>query len=256
MSRTRIDPSAPVLPLLGDDSASTAGPPSLMSIGVLARTYTADAVATLVDCLSPGMPPAVRVKAASVILERGWGAPVQHIEGGERETVKVISGEPLSEDDWLAKYTGAGISGEAMRNAVDRAAEAMANADAITVEKIKTDASRGDGSHPPPLNSTPKTDQEDIPRLNPTQESPTPVKKSSLENQEEKTLYEDDPDVADDDTPRVVPFQIIRRQPPPTPPLHPNGWAAPASFDEALKNYRKSRYTDEEVARMIDDGDI
>jgi len=45
-----------------------------------------------------------RVAAAIALLDRGWGKPGQHHqhEGDPRQYV--ISGEPLTTDEWKAKY--------------------------------------------------------------------------------------------------------------------------------------------------------
>ena len=45
----------------------------------MAQAYTKTALATLVDCMK-NEDGAVRVAAARVVLERGWGRPIQSIE--------------------------------------------------------------------------------------------------------------------------------------------------------------------------------
>lgn len=48
----------------------------------LARAQTENAIATLVRVMEDGKaPPAARVAASSVILDRGWGKATQPIEG-------------------------------------------------------------------------------------------------------------------------------------------------------------------------------
>lgn len=50
----------------------------------LARAHTETAVNTLVGIMNqPDSPPAARVSAASVLLDRGWGKPSQAIIGGD-----------------------------------------------------------------------------------------------------------------------------------------------------------------------------
>lgn len=58
----------------------------------LARSQTVSAINTLgsimrsVDC-----PPAARVSAAQVLLDRGWGKPTQPVGGDEDNPLKMIS---------------------------------------------------------------------------------------------------------------------------------------------------------------------
>jgi len=48
----------------------------------IARTYTQSAVKTLVGIMQqPKSPPAARVQAAQIILDRGWGKAPQSITG-------------------------------------------------------------------------------------------------------------------------------------------------------------------------------
>lgn len=57
------------------------------SVRDFAREHTEAAVKTLVDVMTDdAAPPPARVSAASAILDRGWGKPVQEIEAGENIT--------------------------------------------------------------------------------------------------------------------------------------------------------------------------
>ena len=54
----------------------------------LARTYTEDAIRTVAELmLSDSTPPNVRIQAADLLLNRGWGRPVQAIEGPDGESL-------------------------------------------------------------------------------------------------------------------------------------------------------------------------
>ena len=55
-------------------------PKAVLDVQALARAHTTDAVQTLVDCLRD---PKHKVAAATALLDRGWGRPVQAISGGQ-----------------------------------------------------------------------------------------------------------------------------------------------------------------------------
>jgi hypothetical protein len=79
------------------------------SITALARQYTGDAIKTLVEiCKDPQAPPAPRVAAATVLLDRGWGRAVQTTDiTSNGDTVRyVIMAVPEAEntEDWLQQY--------------------------------------------------------------------------------------------------------------------------------------------------------
>lgn len=57
-------------------------PKGVLDVIELARTHTTAAIATLANiAAATKAPAAARVSAASVLLERGWGKPVQPTEG-------------------------------------------------------------------------------------------------------------------------------------------------------------------------------
>lgn len=67
--------------------------PDGRSLKDIAREHTLDAVQTLVEVMGDTEAPhPARVSAASAILDRGWGKPVQELEAGERltETLSAI----------------------------------------------------------------------------------------------------------------------------------------------------------------------
>lgn len=69
-------------------------------ISAIAREYTKDAVEVLVDIMGDtGMPPSARVKAATEILDRGWGkAPVNiKLDAGGALDLSALSDEALKD---------------------------------------------------------------------------------------------------------------------------------------------------------------
>lgn len=56
----------------------------LTELKSLARVHTEGAISTLVGVMNqPNAPPAARVAAAEVLLNRGWGKPTQPISGDD-----------------------------------------------------------------------------------------------------------------------------------------------------------------------------
>ena len=61
-----------------------------IEIKSLARTHSAAAINTLVGVMNqPEAPPAARVSAASALLDRGWGKPVQAHTGEDGGAIKL-----------------------------------------------------------------------------------------------------------------------------------------------------------------------
>ena len=57
----------------------------------LARAHTEAAVQTLAGIMRhPNSPPSARVRAATVLLDRGWGRPVQPIAGRDEQPLRVF----------------------------------------------------------------------------------------------------------------------------------------------------------------------
>lgn len=70
----------------------------------MARSHTEMALRTLAHIAKePKAPPAARVAAAAVLLDRGWGKAVQRIEG-ELNVNYAISDQPLNETEWVAAH--------------------------------------------------------------------------------------------------------------------------------------------------------
>jgi hypothetical protein len=79
-----------------------------MNVIEMARTHTPSAINTLADIVLNGeAPPAARVAAASVLLERAWGKPVQPVDAQvDMRATYVIRAPSLVESakDWLKLY--------------------------------------------------------------------------------------------------------------------------------------------------------
>ena len=65
-------------------------------VAELARTYTSEAIDTLVDLMRHGKDERVRGTAAQALLDRGWGKPKQELLaqefGGLLASLRVVSG--------------------------------------------------------------------------------------------------------------------------------------------------------------------
>ena len=71
----------------------------------LAREHTVTAIDTLVSIMcNENAAAAARITAAQAILDRGYGKPSQARKIEEERQMFVISGEPLSEEEWVRRY--------------------------------------------------------------------------------------------------------------------------------------------------------
>ena len=72
-------------------------PPNLRS---LARAHTELAIKVLAGIVSqPAMPPAARVSAAAILLDRGWGRAPQPHTGEDGKDVRVVIRQVAEETD-------------------------------------------------------------------------------------------------------------------------------------------------------------
>src|SRR6476659_5228235 len=77
-------------------------PRAALDVQALAREHTAAAIQTLVECLRD---PRLRVQAATALLDRAWGKPIQPVSGGDGNSpavqhliaAQIISGELIRE---------------------------------------------------------------------------------------------------------------------------------------------------------------
>ena len=73
-------------------------PAQISEVRELARRYTKEAVATLVDIMqNPKAPPAAKVRAAEVLLDRGWGRPQQQLEIQEAAGLNIVISERIAQ---------------------------------------------------------------------------------------------------------------------------------------------------------------
>jgi hypothetical protein len=74
----------------------------------LARQHTDTAIGTLVEiCGNKDVPPAARVAAAGILLDRGWGKPRQPVENSGELTHKYVIRAPSPVEDaqrWIERY--------------------------------------------------------------------------------------------------------------------------------------------------------
>ena len=67
-------------------------------VGELARSYTLEAIETLVDLMRHGRDERVRGTAAQALIDRGWGKAkvevVPHAEGGYLELLRTVNERP------------------------------------------------------------------------------------------------------------------------------------------------------------------
>lgn len=83
-------------------SGNKAGRPKEVShVRELARQHTEEAIETLVAIMrDEGAPPRARSAAAEALLNRGWGAPTQHVEMDVREQHPLT---PYTDEELLAR---------------------------------------------------------------------------------------------------------------------------------------------------------
>jgi hypothetical protein len=83
-------------------------PKGVEEVQRLAREHTPAAIKALITITGNAKaPPAARVSAATALLDRGWGKPMQPTEHSGEMIQRVISGEPLTPEQWAAKYADA-----------------------------------------------------------------------------------------------------------------------------------------------------
>ena len=54
--------------------------------------------------LSPKAPAAARISAASALLDRGYGKPVQTVDANNTNVNYVVSDQPPTEEEWNERF--------------------------------------------------------------------------------------------------------------------------------------------------------
>lgn len=128
-NRTR---SVPGRPFEKGNNANPKGRPAIPAdVKAAAREYTAQALATLAAAMGPGNKPAVRIKAAGMLLDRGWGRPVQPVDAdiAIRTFVDLSRLTPSQLDEYerataeLARLEGLGLPPPQAASAADLSGE-------------------------------------------------------------------------------------------------------------------------------------
>lgn len=88
------------MPFQKGQSGNPGGRPKVVGVVQdLAREHTPDAINTLAEIMTDeNAPPAQRIAAAQVMLDRGWGKPVQTVEGNVDRTLEVVIKDATASD--------------------------------------------------------------------------------------------------------------------------------------------------------------
>jgi hypothetical protein len=69
-----------------------------------AREHSGEAVETLAQIMrNPKAPAAARIAAASALLDRGYGKPLQAVDANNTNVNYVVSDQPMTEEEWAAE---------------------------------------------------------------------------------------------------------------------------------------------------------
>jgi uncharacterized protein DUF5681 len=79
-------------------------PKKLADIQEAAQEHSVDAIRTLASIMNNAKtPPAARIAAASALLDRGFGKPLQMVESHNSNVNYVMSDQPMTEEEWAAE---------------------------------------------------------------------------------------------------------------------------------------------------------
>lgn len=94
------------MPFVKGQSGNPGGrPKGVEEVQNLARAHTPAAIKALINITeNVKAPPPARVAAAVALLDRGWGKPTQPTEHSGEVVQRVISGEPLTPEQWAQRY--------------------------------------------------------------------------------------------------------------------------------------------------------
>ena len=77
-------------------------PRVLADVQKAARAHSANAIKTVSDIMNnPKAPAAARISAASALLDRGYGKPLQTVDANNVNYV--VSDQPMTEEEWVAE---------------------------------------------------------------------------------------------------------------------------------------------------------
>ena len=69
-----------------------------------AREHSGEAIETLAQIMcDPKAPAAARIAAASALLDRGYGKPLQTVDANNTNVNYVLSDQPMTEEEWAAE---------------------------------------------------------------------------------------------------------------------------------------------------------
>ncbi len=94
------------MPWAKGHSGNPGGRPGVLKdIQEIARKHSLGSITTLVEIRDDRtQPAAARVAAASIILDRGYGKPPQHLEGDIRQ-LHIIADKPETDAEWQARHS-------------------------------------------------------------------------------------------------------------------------------------------------------
>jgi hypothetical protein len=79
-------------------------PRVLADVQNAAREHSAEALETLAQIMrNPKAPATARIAAASALLDRGYGKPLQTVDANNTNVNYVVSDQPMTEEEWAAE---------------------------------------------------------------------------------------------------------------------------------------------------------
>jgi hypothetical protein len=79
-------------------------PKVLADVQNAAREHSSEAIETLAQIMrNPRAPATARIAAASALLDRGYGRPLQTVDANNTNVNYVVSDQPMTEEEWAAR---------------------------------------------------------------------------------------------------------------------------------------------------------
>jgi len=80
-------------------------PKVLADVQNAAREHSSEAIETLAQIMrNPRAPATARIAAASALLDRGYGRPLQTVDANNTNVNYVVSDQPMTEEEWAERY--------------------------------------------------------------------------------------------------------------------------------------------------------